>query len=246
MLRCRLAYARAQCRRRFTTLPVIDVSPLVQAGSSLAARRAVGAALHAACRDVGFFNVVAHGVPPAVTDAALADARAWFERTPEREKRTLSLSAATGFRGYAALGQNVTQHQPDLHEGLDFYAEQPGVGGPLCAPNPWPRGPLGHALETSSRAWVAEALRLGAALMRGIALGLDLPERFFDDPDVAGAPPRARACMPSRPARSRATRVLQATPSGCCASFTTRPCRRCRPARTRGSCRAASTQITAC
>jgi isopenicillin N synthase-like dioxygenase len=193
MLRGRLAYARAQCRRRSaSTLPVIDVSPLVSAASTLAERRAVGAALHAACRDVGFFNVVAHGVPPAVTAAALADARAWFERTPEREKRTISLSHVTGFRGYAALGQNVTQHRPDLHEGLDFYAEQPGVGGALCAPNPWPPGPLGRALEGSSRAWVSEALRLGAALMRGIALGLDLPERFFDDPDVAGMTRQAR------------------------------------------------------
>ena len=73
-----------------------------------------------------------------------------------------------------------------MHEGLDFYAEQPGVGGPLCAPNPWPRGPSG--VSEAARAWVAASLSLGAALMRGVALGLRLPEGFFDDPAAAGEP----------------------------------------------------------
>ncbi len=73
-----------------------------------------------------------------------------------------------------------------MHEGLDFYCEQ-RVSGPLCGRNPWPRGD-GGALAAAAQAWVGESLRLGAQLMRGIALGLALPERFFDDPAVAGAP----------------------------------------------------------
>jgi isopenicillin N synthase-like dioxygenase len=207
--------------RRFSAasgdLPVIDVAPLVSPSSSLAQRRAVGAALDAACREVGFFNVVGHGVPTAVTDGALAAARSWFTETPDADKRALALSPRTGYRGYASLGKNVTKGarrcvprcmracsphtvasgragQPDLHEGLDFYAEQ-AVGGPLRARNPWPTGD-GGALAAASQAWVREGLRVGAALLRGIALGLQLPEHFFDDPATAGARARAGRAVP--------------------------------------------------
>lgn len=43
------------------------------------ARRAVGQQLHAACRDVGFFYIVGHGMPPEVQEGVLAQARRWFE-----------------------------------------------------------------------------------------------------------------------------------------------------------------------
>jgi isopenicillin N synthase-like dioxygenase len=95
--------------RRFTTLPVIDVRALVTSDSTLAERKAVGALLHAACRDVGFFNIVGHGVPKRVSSGVLSASRAWFERTSESDKRAIALSPATGFRGYAAMGMNVTQ-----------------------------------------------------------------------------------------------------------------------------------------
>ena len=95
--------------RRFTTLPVIDVAPLVSAHSTLAARQAVGAQLDAACREVGFFNIVGHGVPDSTTRGVLSASRRWFNDTPDAEKLALSLSPATGFRGYAPLRKNVTQ-----------------------------------------------------------------------------------------------------------------------------------------
>jgi len=100
---------------------------------------------------------------------ALAAARAWFERAPAEERSRLALSPASGYRGYARLGQNVTQGQPDCHEGLDYYCEQP-TGGPLDAANPWPASDGGE-LRAASEAWVAAGLRTGRRVMRGVALG---------------------------------------------------------------------------
>ena len=170
--------------RSFTRLPTVDVSALVSPTSDLAARRAVGAQLHAACRDVGFFNVTGHGVPLDVQATALAASRRFFETASAAEKARMALSPASGYRGYARLGMNVTQGQPDAHEGLDLYSEQP-VGGVLSvAGNPWPSSDQG-ALKAASLAWVDEGLRVGRAVMRGIALGLELPEKTFEAPGTA-------------------------------------------------------------
>jgi isopenicillin N synthase-like dioxygenase len=170
--------------RSFTQLPTIDVSALVSPSSDVATRRAVGAQLHDACLHVGFFNIVGHGVPPSVQRDTLSATRSWFETASFAEKARMALSPASGFRGYASLGKNVTQGQPDAHEGLDLYCEEQ-VGGVLSvARNPWPTSDEG-ALRAASLAWVEQGLRVGRAVMRGIALGLELPERTFEEPGTA-------------------------------------------------------------
>ena len=56
---------------------------------------------------------------------------------------------------------------------------------PIHAPNQWPHQlPLFDALL---RAYLEDCLRLGAVVMRGIALGLGLEPRFFE----SRHPPRA-------------------------------------------------------
>ena len=60
-----LALARGA---RATEVPVIDLTPLREGDA--AARRDVAARIGAACRDIGFFAVVGHGVPQPTIDAA--------------------------------------------------------------------------------------------------------------------------------------------------------------------------------
>ena len=55
-------------------VPVLDVAGLRSADP--ADRRAVAAALGAACRGPGFFLVTGHGIAPAVTAGLFAAARA--------------------------------------------------------------------------------------------------------------------------------------------------------------------------
>ena len=59
-----------------TALPVIDVSGLVS--NELSARARVAAQLGHACREIGFFYVVNHGIPESTRDAMFAAAREFF------------------------------------------------------------------------------------------------------------------------------------------------------------------------
>lgn len=72
----------------------------------------------------------------------------------------------------------------DWHEGIDLYKEisleeaQLMRSSPIHGTNPWPH----HipAFDTALRRYIKACLDLGAALMRGVALGLNLPEETFE------------------------------------------------------------------
>jgi isopenicillin N synthase-like dioxygenase len=175
--------------RGFQSIPVIDVQNLRSPGSTLDERRRVGFELDRACRDVGFFYVRNHGVCDDLTIRVRELSRRWFD-LPAGVKAQIALTAnckQKGFRGYQALGSNVTRYdggfQRDWHEAIDLYKHfdesHPAAkaGLPLHGPNPWPTQVEGYreALET----YVQECISLGADLLRGIALGLHLDEDFF-------------------------------------------------------------------
>ncbi|KAL4855396.1 putative 2-oxoglutarate-dependent dioxygenase [Chlorella vulgaris] len=172
-----------------TSLPLIDVGPLTNSAASVEEKQAVGRQLHDACLNVGFFYAQGHGVPAELTDSVMVEARKWFA-LPEEEKQRIALSPTSHYRGWQRLGSNVTQGKRDLHEGIDLYrevdaAELAAAGlpaSPIHGRNPWPQTP---AFQAALRAYVDECLGLGAAILRGIALGLQLPETFFEG-DMAG------------------------------------------------------------
>mmetsp|Transcript_4716 Transcript_4716/g.6355 ORF Transcript_4716/g.6355 Transcript_4716/m.6355 type:complete len:359 (+) Transcript_4716:95-1171(+) len=175
--------------RAFHTIPVIDISALQRGcGSSLANRQAVGAELDWACRNVGFFYVKNHGVDARLSDRVRGLSREWFD-LPAAVKNEIALSdcKVKGFRGYQALGANVTRYvggfQRDWHEAIDLYKECDEIvaghpeGRPLHATNPWPTQ-VPEYRETL-QTYVGEMVGLGASILRGIALGLNLDEEFF-------------------------------------------------------------------
>ncbi|KAI3426983.1 hypothetical protein D9Q98_006927 [Chlorella vulgaris] len=172
-----------------TSLPLIDVGPLTNSAASVEEKQAVGRQLHDACLNVGFFYAQGHGVPSELTDSVMVEARKWFA-LPEEEKQRIALSPTSHYRGWQRLGSNVTQGKRDLHEGIDLYKEVDAgelaaagmPASPIHGRNPWPQTP---AFQAALRAYVDECLGLGAAILRGIALGLQLPETFFEG-DMAG------------------------------------------------------------
>lgn len=163
-------------------LPVISVAGL--SAPSRAARGQVGAALHAACRDMGFFYCVDHGIPADLIAAVFAQSRAFFA-LPEAEKEALNKNRSTCNRGYEPLRDQTLEPgaPPDLKEG--FYigpeksADDPAVraGRFNQGPNQWPRDmPEFHRVMMEYSAAMTE---LGERLMRGIALSLGLDENYF-------------------------------------------------------------------
>ncbi|GMK54273.1 hypothetical protein CspeluHIS016_0108590 [Cutaneotrichosporon spelunceum] len=166
-------------------LPIIDIAPYLPNSSASAAERAeTAAALHAACRDFGFFYL---RVSPFVGDAErgqLLDYGREFFALPQDEKDAIHTQANAGFgvRGYQRMRQNVTAGKADHHEGLDFFGPSPfpaGTVGPLAGENQWPARPEG--MSAALKAWVEKMHVLGKATMRGMADGLGLTDAEWSE-----------------------------------------------------------------
>jgi len=171
-------------------VPVIDIAPYRTGGA--AERMEVARALAQACEHVGFATIVGHGVPVALSDALLEDARAFYA-LPLEEKLRCVPPPGTMLRGYAPIAtQKLAASRgedtpPDLRE--NFGVGRPGLTGrehagrpevaPFYQPNVWPERP--ERFRTTFSDYFLEMERLSAQLMRLFALGLGMPEHWFDD-----------------------------------------------------------------
>jgi isopenicillin N synthase-like dioxygenase len=152
-------------------VPVVD---LAAAGAP--------AAVDAACRSVGFFSLVGHGVAPDVVDRMLTASDALFALALE-EKLHWQPPDPSVNRGYAAKGTEGLTYSlgldgapPDLFEAFNI--------GPPGDDNIWPEAPGLGDLRPALEAYFAEA-RLVAHRLTGLfarALGLE-PDFFVDKTD---------------------------------------------------------------
>ena len=165
-----------------STIPVIDVAPLVSGSPEQA--QAVARELGRACRDVGFFYISGHGVPPELMKNVL-DVSAAFFTGPASRREAVSFSGPGGNRGYIRLGGETLDpgKPPDVKEafniGLELAPDDPELlaGAPFRAANLWPDMPgfRGTMLDYFNLVW-----RLGRDLHRGFALDLGLDPDFFE------------------------------------------------------------------
>jgi len=163
-------------------IPVIDIAPLVNGSPEQA--RAVAGALGRACRDVGFFYITGHGVPPSLM-ARVFDSSAVFFTGPASIREAASFSGPGGNRGYIRLGgEALDPGKPaDAKEafniGLELPPDDPELlaRAPFRAANLWPdiAGFRDTMLDYFNRVW-----RLGRDLHRGFALDLGLEPDFFE------------------------------------------------------------------
>ena len=164
-------------------LPVVDVAALVDPASSDQARLAVAHELDAACRTCGFVLVTGHGIDRALRDELEALFREFFALPDEEKARIAMARAGSAWRGWFPVGGELTSGEPDRKEGVYFgtelAADDPRVvaGTPLHGANLFPERPA--ALARVTLRWIDEVSSLGAALLRGLALGLGLDEDWF-------------------------------------------------------------------
>lgn len=96
-------------------------------------------------RETGFFYLEGHGVTTETQRRTLAAAQKFFS-LPFEKKQTIALENSRHFRGYTAVGGELTRQQPDQREQIDFGEELPpvplGSDTPawwgLQGPNQWP------------------------------------------------------------------------------------------------------------
>lgn len=165
-----------------THLPIIDISNLIDSSGN---QRALTAQIAQACREVGFFYIVGHGVDATLQERLEHLSRQFFAQDLETKLGIHMARGGRAWRGYFPVGGELTSGRPDLKEGIYFGAELPAdhplvlAGTPLHGPNLFPANLPGFRETVLD--YMAAMTQLGHTLMRGIALSLDLNESYFAD-----------------------------------------------------------------
>lgn len=170
-----MSYATAR-KTNADEIPVIDITPLRDGTDPSSVARA----LHAASQGLGFIYVRGHGIPEQVIDRARAAAYDFFH-ADEAVKESVRISAR--HRGWLARGGAKMQDdaRADLKESFLWgFQDEDGrtpEDHPLRGQNQWPDG--APQLQPAAMDYFHHAHAVAHHLMRGFALGLDLPEDFF-------------------------------------------------------------------
>jgi len=162
-------------------LPVIDLAGL--ADGEEATLRRVTREIGEACRTIGFFYVVNHGV--AAIPAAFEQSAKFFA-LPLGQKRVLAIEKIGGNRGYSGLLHEALDpaRGADIKEafniGLDLAPDDPELiaGAPFRSLNAWPDLPDFRAVLLG---YFDDCAALGLRLHRAFARDFGLPDAFFED-----------------------------------------------------------------
>jgi isopenicillin N synthase-like dioxygenase len=178
---------REKTHGAFRELPEVDVAGLY--AGDVEERRVAARHLITACREAGFFYLKGHRVGSALTAELLRQAAAFFGQSRE-EKLEHYIGKSANHRGYVPPGEEVFYGgERDQKESFDlcFEASSDDVSllrHPFFGANVWPSLP---GFQQTVSAYYAAVFELGRTLLRGFALGLELPETFFDQ--FVTAPP---------------------------------------------------------
>ncbi len=148
------------------SVPVIDINELCRADTL--------AALDAACRDWGLFQVTNHGVSADIIADLFAEARAFFA-LPTATKRSISRSKANPWGFY---DQELTRRVRDLKQVFDFG---PADGVALEPQFPDELPGFRPAVERCYQSCERLAMRLLTAIAKNLGLPADAVRRGFGD-----------------------------------------------------------------
>lgn len=142
------------------------------------------------CHEVGFFQLVDHGVELDFVDEYFDVMRRFFE-LPEEVKATIDKARSPWFRGWERLGSELTDNSVDHREQIDVWTDHPPHEGDvdptflrLEGPNQWPDDVLPELrplVERFQREMGTIADRLMAAMCIGLGLEADHLDRRFGE-----------------------------------------------------------------
>lgn len=151
---------------------VTDASgiPVVDLGSP-----DVAAALDSACREVGFFLLIGHGIGADLLDRLDATARSFFDR-PDAEKAEWAMPrAGKAWRGWFPVGGELTSGVADRKEGIYFGTEGDAADPrPLHGPNVFPPG-----MREPVLAWMDAVTAIGQTVLSHLGTGLGIGPDWF-------------------------------------------------------------------
>jgi isopenicillin N synthase-like dioxygenase len=171
-----------------TSLPIIDVSPLLITNSTVSSQQETAEQIHQACRDWGFFYVKNHGVSMKLQEKLLELSRAFFAQPLENKMQIAMSKGGRAWRGYFPVGNELTSGKPDGKEGLYLGTEinddnHPKVRDkvPLHGRNQFPSiGNDQNEFRDVILSYMKVIEDLGRSIMSGLARSLKLNADFFD------------------------------------------------------------------
>ncbi|KAL9530676.1 2-oxoglutarate-Fe(II) type Oxidoreductase [Sphaerulina musiva] len=168
-------------------IPLIDFSAFLTGDA--ATKKSTAQAILAGFQTAGFVYLSKHGVPEDVLEKTFAESAKFFKR-PRGEKDALAWTTPEANRGYSQPGREKvtdaetpeeieavrTKEGSDLKESLEIGKEgEPGM------PNPWPRqDAAGTRFREQMLQFFDECKILHINIMRAIAVGLNIEEKWFD------------------------------------------------------------------
>jgi isopenicillin N synthase-like dioxygenase len=174
--------------RSMELVPTVDLAPFRH--GTAGARAAVARAVDDACRNIGFMQVVGHGIDPAVIATMRRDTDAFFALPLESKRRCVPSRPGIN-RGYAPLGSEALAYSlgvapsgPDLFEafnvGPDIVPDDEwhrAAPHDFLAPNIWP--PAMPAFRSAISNYFDAAARVALALTDVFATALGLDQEWF-------------------------------------------------------------------
>lgn len=174
-------------------VPAVDISAWVS-GGSIAEKAAVARAIDAACSEVGFIQILGHGVPESVTDGLASAMDAFFALDLESKKAYRTPPGVN--RGYSppkaeslslSLGVESANRMNDFFEAFNVGAQASDfpeltLSSADYPENVWPVETDARMVDyrTTVDTYFTEAGRVARTLTDIFAAALDLPADFFD------------------------------------------------------------------
>ncbi|CAK46668.1 uncharacterized protein An14g06750 [Aspergillus niger] len=165
-------------------IPIIDFGPFLN--GTPADKHEVAMSIVDAFKSSGFLYLKDHGIPPSVVSRVFGSSGRFFGRSQD-QKDSLCWTTPQSNRGYVKTGQEklstvddvagTSQTTSDLKETMEIGRE--GVDG---FPNRWPDhiDDEGKDFKEVMLSFFNMCKSLHTEVMRAIALGMNLPEHFFD------------------------------------------------------------------
>ncbi len=164
-------------------LPVVDLSRW-RGGED--ERAALAAEVREICHEIGFFELVGHGVDPAER-AAYLDQLERFFALPEATKASIEKARSPHFRGWERLGSELTDNKVDHREQLDLLTEHaPRDPASLPAhlrldgPNQWLPEDVLPGFRETVEGFIARLEGVAREVMQVLSAALGLDPGYLD------------------------------------------------------------------
>ncbi|KAI0700732.1 Clavaminate synthase-like protein [Cytidiella melzeri] len=168
-------------------IPLIDFSKFLNA-SSVAEKRHTAAEIVNGFKEVGFIYLDKHGIPSSTVSNAFQKSAEFF-RLPTDVKQQLAWEDPRSNRGYVAIGRERVTQSADPDEIAALRAKAPdfkesmeiGRDWDKTWKNHWPQESDAPRFKQTMLDFYRTCHDLHVYVMRAIALGLELDEKFFDE-----------------------------------------------------------------